>query len=278
MTTPPADKASSPIKMTAPQVVAAIRKAYPTNAWAVLEQVGNSVGFKCGRWADVLAISLWPSRGLEVLGFEVKVSRSDWKAELAQPEKADAIQRYCDRWWIAAPAGVVPKEELPPNWGLMEVTGNKLKIRKQAPRLTPCEWDKGFIAAVLRRKSDADARMIADAISAASILTDESVVIKMDEAKCAADMAERDLNDYRESVAEFEKASGVTISRWRGGRIGRAVQYVLTLRETMTASASFDALEACARRVLEDVERGREAAKIVAQTDEGTAADEDYYE
>jgi hypothetical protein len=265
-------------KLTAPQVVAAIRKAYPTNAWAVLEQVGNSVGFKCGRWADVLAISLWPSRGLEALGFEVKVSRSDWKAELAQPEKADAIQRYCDRWWIAAPAGVVPKEEVPPNWGLMEVTGNKLKIRKQAPRLTPCEWDKGFIAAVLRRKSDADARMIADAISAASILTDESVVTKMHDANLRADRAMKDLESYRDGVAEFEKASGVTIGRWTGGRIGRAVRHVLTLRETRTASENFDAIEACARRVLEDVERGREAAKIVVQADDGTAEDEDCHE
>ena len=267
--------ASPRIKLTAPQVVAAIRKAYPTSAWAVLEQVGNSVGFKCGRWADVVAISLWPSRGLEVLGFEVKVSRSDWKAELAQPEKADAIQRYCDRWWIAAPAGVVPKDEVPPNWGLMEVTGNKLKVRKQAPRLTPCEWDKGFIAAILRRKSDADARMIADAISAASILTDESVVMKLHDAERRADRVANELESYQESVAEFEKASGVSITRWTGGRIGRAVRHVLTLRETRSASEAFDAMESCAQRVLEDVKRGREAAKIVAEAGDDTEGDED---
>jgi hypothetical protein len=47
-------------------------------------------------------MSLWPSRGIELHGIEIKVSRNDWLKELGDPAKADEIARFCDRWWVAA--------------------------------------------------------------------------------------------------------------------------------------------------------------------------------
>lgn len=65
-----------------------------------MEHVRDAAGFNVTRTADVLALGLWPSRGNELHGFEVKVSRADWRKELAQPEKAEGWCQIVDRWWI----------------------------------------------------------------------------------------------------------------------------------------------------------------------------------
>lgn len=57
-------------------------------------------------------------------GHEVKVSRSDWLAELADPTKADAWARHCHRWWLVVPHRDIVKDgELPDGWGLMAPSG-----------------------------------------------------------------------------------------------------------------------------------------------------------
>ena len=57
-----------------------------------------------GRYADAVAMNLFPSRGLALHGFEIKVSKSDFKSEIENPEKSVPVQQYCDHWWIVAPA------------------------------------------------------------------------------------------------------------------------------------------------------------------------------
>jgi len=70
-------------------------------------------------------------------GHEVKVSRSDWLAELRDPTKADAWRRYCDRWWLVAPRDVV-RDDLPVGWGhLAPDSQGRLRVVVQAPLLTP---------------------------------------------------------------------------------------------------------------------------------------------
>jgi len=54
-------------------------------------------------------------------GVEVRSSRSDWESAKRDPSKAEAIAKYCDRWWIHTPPGMSPIiSELPPAWGLRE--------------------------------------------------------------------------------------------------------------------------------------------------------------
>ena len=141
--------------MKAEAVIAALRRHYPEQAWALIEQVGNGTGWAANRHADAVVMGLWPSRGLEIHGIEVKVSRQDWKRELEKPDKAEPIAERCDRWFIAAPKGLIDLWSLPPAWGLLEIEGEGDKTRvltsKPADKLTPKPLDRMFVAAILRR-------------------------------------------------------------------------------------------------------------------------------
>jgi hypothetical protein len=105
--------------------------------WAYIEHVRNAAGFNASRTLDAMALHLWPSRGMELHGYEVKVSRSDFRRELADPAKMDAFANILDRFWIVAPRGVVPAEEIPASWGLLEVLDDgTIRQKIAAPLLT----------------------------------------------------------------------------------------------------------------------------------------------
>lgn len=67
-------------RITAADIEAALARIYSQPEWAILFDVGNATGGRATRRADAVAMSLWPSRGLELYGFEIKVSRADWKS------------------------------------------------------------------------------------------------------------------------------------------------------------------------------------------------------
>jgi hypothetical protein len=84
-------------------------------------------------------------------GFEVKTSRSDWRRELADPEKADAVARYCRQWWLVIPsADMVKPGELPADWGLMVCSGLGLRAYRSAPLRMAVDPPRGFWAAFTR--------------------------------------------------------------------------------------------------------------------------------
>lgn len=93
------------------------------------------------RRCDLLRIGLWPSRGYGIDVHELKVSRSDWLRELADPGKADSWWPYSSRFWVVAPAGVVQPEELPPGWGLLTPPARagqrRFKVMVQPETRTP---------------------------------------------------------------------------------------------------------------------------------------------
>lgn len=78
-----------------------------------------TMGGQGGRRADALYVGFTAASGRRLVGHEIKVSRSDWLAELRSP-KADAWADQCHAWYVVAPAGLVPVNELPEGWGLME--------------------------------------------------------------------------------------------------------------------------------------------------------------
>lgn len=134
---------------------AAIKTAMSTTwadpEYAVLFEVGEKTGGG-GRRADAVIMSLWPSRGLELHGVEIKVSRTDWKRESVAPEKAEAIARFCDRWYIHTPPGIVGDvSELPQTWGLREWDGKRWRTRREAEKLSPVPVSRQFLAALLRK-------------------------------------------------------------------------------------------------------------------------------
>ncbi|WP_291981973.1 hypothetical protein [Luteitalea sp.] len=188
-------------------------------------QVGNGTGARTYRHADAVAMSLWPSRGLDLYGFEIKVSRSDWRRELVQPEKADEIARYCDFWFIAAPEGVVPVDELPTPWGLYEFDGKALRVAKPAVRLeAPKEMTRAFLAAILRRAAEANVPQKWLDEARAEAVADAKRI-----AESETSYLRKDYKQLQEKVAEFEAASGICLGRsWESGtKIGTAVRAVL---------------------------------------------------
>lgn len=148
------DEKPTPPKVTERDVLAALRNRYAILSkdfrirYAIAEHVQSSAGFDARRVCDFMALDLWPSKGLELHGHEVKVSRSDWLRELREPAKAEEFRRWCDRWWLVVPdLAIVKREELPAGWGLMVIRDGSPRVTVPAPRLTPKPWPRTFTAA-----------------------------------------------------------------------------------------------------------------------------------
>lgn len=70
---------------------------------------------------------------------------------MADPSKAEAFRRYCDRWWlVVSDRAIVKPGELPTGWGLLALSGGTLRAVKGAPRLTPEPLSVTFRAALMR--------------------------------------------------------------------------------------------------------------------------------
>lgn len=217
---------------------ALLRRRYAPPEWAFLEEVRNQTGYqkRSERYADGVAVNLWPSRGLEVLGFEIKANRRDWVRELKDPAKSSEIQKYCDRWWIVAGGrNIVHPGELPPTWGLMVVHGSGSKQRlvctQEAPKLEPTPLDRSFIMAMLRRASESVER-------AKDFTQDEAykagMKVGLSSAKTDRDFEKNRLQSevraLRQGIKLFEESSGVKLNEhraWEWGDIGTAVRVVL---------------------------------------------------
>jgi hypothetical protein len=210
------------------EVREALRARFAAPAWAIFDEVGNGTGSRCDRHADMVAVSLWPSRGLELHGIEIKVSRQDWLKELKDPAKADAIQKFCHRWWIAVGDDkIVQAGELPPNWGLLVLSGKTLRARTEAPPLSPEPLSMLFVAALLRRAGEAAEKVRSAGFSEGY---QKGLGSAPKEGQQEIDKLTRELKGIRESIEVFEQASGVKIGhRWQGGDIGAAVKRVMAV-------------------------------------------------
>lgn len=143
-------------RVTERDVLAWLRRRYGTvhgngYRWVFATHVRNAAGFDAARTADAVAMDLWPSKGLEIHGHEVKVSRSDWLTELRDPEKATAVGRYCDRWWLVVPDRAIVRDgELPRDWGLLVATPTSVRAAVRAPRRFAEPATRSFMASLLR--------------------------------------------------------------------------------------------------------------------------------
>lgn len=112
--------------MTAKQVKACLKLRHPGPEWLWAEEFNLCPGYYHqdpqgkGRRIDGLAFNCWPSRGHLMVGYEVKVSRGDFLQELKDPTKRKIAVEFLDRFYFAAPAGMIKVSELPENCGLIE--------------------------------------------------------------------------------------------------------------------------------------------------------------
>lgn len=94
------------------------------------------------RRADLIWQGVTAGSGYRLIGHEVKVTRSDVLAELADPAKSDPWQRFCHEWWLVVlHPSLVDGLELPPTWGVMAPPSGRrtrsMTIVNKAPRLKP---------------------------------------------------------------------------------------------------------------------------------------------
>lgn len=144
------------MSISAAEVREVLRKRYAAPEWALLFEVANGTGAGQSRYADAVAMNMYPSRGLAVHGFEIKVARSDWQKELSQPDKANEIARFCDFWWLVAPEKIVQPHELPLGWGhIAPLEDGKCKVLTNASAMKPEALSRTFVAALLRREAGA---------------------------------------------------------------------------------------------------------------------------
>lgn len=92
--------------MTTDQVRERLRRRYLWPRYLLIEEVADGTGGSARRFADALALALWPSDNLWLYGFEIKTDRADLLKELKQPKKWRGVGRYCDYWWLACSEGV----------------------------------------------------------------------------------------------------------------------------------------------------------------------------
>lgn len=154
--------------MKAADVIAALRASYQPPEWATFTEVRDGTGAHASRRADMIAMNLYPSKGLEMRCIEVKVSRADLATELRDPEKAETFAQFCDGFWLATPKGLADPGELPTPWGLIEVDGNIARVKKRAtPNPSPIPPSKLFMAGLLRAASKVSEAEILARITAA---------------------------------------------------------------------------------------------------------------
>lgn len=192
-----------------------LRRKYDEKGYAVFAEVPTATGFDRGRVTDALVMGLWPSRGLELEAFEIKISRGDWLRERKQPDKSDGIFQYVDRFWLLAPEGVLDANatELPPTWGWMVPKGTGLTIGRAAPKLEPKPIDRPFLAAIARKvHSGSPAKH--ELAAAVERARQDGVKQGKDSAKWSNTQLEKELADVKSAVAKFEQLAGVKIDTW----------------------------------------------------------------
>lgn len=209
-----------------------LRKLYPEPAWLVIEEVRNGTGYarRQTRTADALVIGTWPSRGLEVIGIEVKQSRSDWLRELKDPAKAEEIYSYCDRWALLATDEAIAKiEEIPKPWGYLCATEKKdrLKVVKAPPELTPKAIDRLFLAAIVRA---ARTGTVPQSELAALLATERTRITN--DAERHRKHLEHEVQRLQLIINNFEREARMSLThRWSSEdeaiRVGKAVRFVL---------------------------------------------------
>ena len=221
---------------TTPELKAALAKKFKAPEHSLLWEVGDATGAAQRRWADAVIMSLWPSRGLELWGVELKVSRSDWKRELENPAKAEKIAAFCDRWC------------------LMTWNGQRWATAKPAEITEAQPLNRDFLAALLRRAGEADAAMVAAVVEQHNRYREARFQERIENELRNRTRAHEEL---RRQVETFEQASGVQIKdNWscNAKELGAAVKAVLASGIVSSYHGTLhmaEEHERCARRIRE---------------------------
>lgn len=124
--------------------------------YAIAEEVGITTGGGCRR-LDMIVMDCYHSNSFRIDGFEIKISTSDLRRELEDPEKHLTFFDVIDYYTLAAPAGVVDPlmDIIPKKWGILIINEDGSTRYKRKPlaledRKNDKAVPRGFMASVVR--------------------------------------------------------------------------------------------------------------------------------
>jgi len=210
----------------------------------VVPSVRSAAGFDARRTIDAVSLGLWPSRGMLLDGYEIKVSRSDWLRELKNPEKAEEFARLVDRLWLViADPDIVKDGELPDGWGLLVRRGSQLRQEVEARRLhgartLPPGFGRAFLVPLMRA-----------AHAVPPDVRDELRAEAERQVRWRLDQAEASLRRLREQVAAFEKAAGIAIVEYAYASADDAAKRGVAFKAALGGEDAIDGLRQSAAMI-----------------------------
>lgn len=119
--------------MRSNEVLDCLAERYCAPEWVFTKELSLVPGIIRYRRADAVAMNCGNTEpwGQSVIGFEVKVSRSDFLAEIKDPKKRQETYSGCDVVFLAVPKGLVKVEEVPLDLGIIECWSKQVEAYGQ---------------------------------------------------------------------------------------------------------------------------------------------------
>lgn len=229
-------------------------------------EVGMNGGYGAGRRCDAVYVGFTTTSGRQLIGHEIKVSRSDWVAELGRKTgKADAWADQCHQWWlVVSDPAIVHDGELPDGWGLMSPGRSVARMTVHRPAVPKADhhpsWDA--VRSVFARYDT----LRAEAVDAET-KTARTAAAQKAKAEADATLARRiaelpDVTELQQQLALVREALGGAPIDWtsahkppRHGAIG-----LQALREIAALVAAHGDLARVAHRITEGYANPAQAA------------------
>lgn len=125
--------------------------------WIFIPELRNSTGYVQNvRSIDAVAINTWPSTNFRSVGYEIKVSRSDFLSELRAPEKRKWSEEHFNETYFVCVPDICKVDEIPESWGLLLMTkkGDMLRQKKAALYREANDLPYYTMISILRRMAE----------------------------------------------------------------------------------------------------------------------------
>ncbi len=120
--------------------------------YVVVGAVRTARGFNSSRTVDAIEVGLWPSRGHRFTGYEIKVSKSDFRRELKDAEKGQESAKFLSAYSLAVPKSLgIAAGDVPDDWGLVELYDDGgIRFEKHPPERKAEPPTAAFVASMFK--------------------------------------------------------------------------------------------------------------------------------